>query len=254
MSRHDPIRKKYYGALDIAEKVSNILFLFGALLSFVTLIIDKSKHALIYDIILILFSLSVASLFILGIFLRLYLTPRAEDKRRQDFYSNAFNLSLIHQKTDGYYNNDCIDPIKRVAAQTLENSLFTKNIALKMAQFERIKVITYVFIWLILLYNRRTDLGWILVATQVIFSEQILSKWLRLEWLRIRSENTFEEIYKLFQTKPAIPKFNAHALNAASLYESSKSTAAITLSSKIFDELNPSLSTEWDTIKENLKI
>lgn len=254
MSRSDPIRLNYYEKLNFAEMVSNRLFTVGALLSFGTLLIDKSKYPAIYDIVLILFSLSAVGLFILGFFLRLYLTPRAEDKRRQDFYSNACNVTLIHQKTDGYYNNDFKDPIKRMAAQVLENSLFTKEIALRMTQFERIKVFAYILVWLILLYNRRTDLGWIVVATQVIFSEQILSRWLRLEWLRFRSDKTFEDVYKLFQTKPAVAQFNAHTLNAVSMYESSKATAAITLSSKIFDELNPSLSAEWDMIKEALNI
>lgn len=254
MSRSDPIRQNYYAAVQTAEKVSDGLFLAGALLSFGTLLIDQKKCADIYDIVLLLFSLSVVALFTLGIVLRLYLTPRAEDKRRQDFFSSACNVSLIHQQTDGYYNNDFKDPIKRMAAQVLENSLFTKEITLRMARYERVKTAVYLLVWLALLYYRRTDLGWIVAASQAIFSEQIISKWLRLEWLRIRSEKTFEDIFKLFQTRPAVAQFNAHTLDAVSMYESSKATAAITLSSKIFDKLNPSLSVEWDKIKTTLKM
>ena len=254
MSRADPIRQNYYAAVQAAEKVSDWLFLAGALLSFGTMLIDQKKYAGIYDIVLLLFSLSVVALFTLGVVLRLYLTPRAEDKRRQDFFSSACNVSLIHQQTDGYYNNDFKDPIKRMAAQMLENSLFTKEITLRMARHERVKAAVYLLVWLTLLHYRRTDLGWIVAASQAIFSEQIISKWLRIEWLRIRSEKTFEDVFKLFQTRPAVAQFNAHALDAVSMYESSKATAAITLSSKIFDKLNPSLSVEWDKIKTTLKM
>jgi hypothetical protein len=254
MSRYDPIRLNYYAVVQNAEKASDWLFLAGALLSFSTLLIDQKKYPDGYDIILLVFGLSVVTLFALGIALRLYLIPRAEDKRRQDFFSSAWNVSLIHQQTDGFYNNDLKNPIKRMAAQVLENSLFTKEITLRMARHERVKASAYLLLWLALLHYRRTDLGWIVAASQAIFSEQILSKWLRLEWLRIRAEKTFEDVFRLFQTRPAVIQFNAHALDAVSMYESAKATAAITLSSKIFDELNSSLSIEWDKIKMTLRI
>lgn len=254
MSRSDPIRTNYYDAVQTAEKVSDLLFYLNALLSFCTLLVDQKAHPDAYDIVLLLFSISVVAMFALGIILRLYLTPRAEDKRRQDFFSSACNVSLIHQQTDGYYNNDFKDPIKRMAAQVLENSLFSKEIALRMARRERVKVAIYALIWLVLLHNRRTDLGWIVAASQAIFSEQILSRWFRLEWLRIRFEKTFDDVFKLFQTRPSIAQFNAHALDAVSMYETAKANAGITLSSEIFDDLNPTLSEEWGTVKATLKI
>jgi hypothetical protein len=254
MSRSDPIRTNYYDAVQTAEKVSDWLFYLNALLSFCTLLVDQKFYPDAYDVVLLLFSISVVAMLALGLILRLYLTPRAEDKRRQDFFSSACNVSLIHQQTEGYYNNDFKDPIKRMAAQVLENSLFSKEIALRMAHRERVKVAIYALIWLVLLHNRRTDLGWIVAASQAIFSEQILSRWLRLEWLRIRFEKTFDDVFKLFQTRPSIAQFNAHALDAVSMYETSKANAAITLSSEIFDGLNPTLSEEWNTVKATLKI
>lgn len=128
------------------------------------------------------------------------------------------------------------------------------GMALRMAHRERIKVAVYALIWLVLLHNRRTDLGWIVAASQAIFSEQILSKLFRLEWLRIRFERTFDDVFRLFQTKPSVEQFKAHALDALTMYEAAKANAGITLSSKIFDDLNPTLSTEWDNIKATLKI
>lgn len=254
MARFDPIRTNYYDAVQLAEKVYDGLFYLNALLSFCALLVNQKAHPDVYDVVLLLFGISVIAMFTLGIILRLYLTPRAEDKRRQDFFSSACNVSLIHQQTDGYYNNDFKDPIKRMAAQVLENSLFSKEIALRMARRERVKVVIYALIWLILLQNRRTDLGWIVAASQAIFSEQVLSRWFRLEWLRIRFEKTFDDMFKLFQARPSIAQFNAHALTAMTMYETAKANGAITLSSKIFDDLNPMLSEEWEAVKVTLKI
>lgn len=254
MSRSDPIRTNYFDALQKAEKATDWLFYLNALLSFCTLLVEQKTHPDAYEVVLLLFSISVVAMFALGMMSRLYLTPRAEDKRRQDFFSSACNVNLIHQQTDGYYNNDFKDPIKRMAAQVLENSLFSKEIALRMARCERIKVAVYALIWLVLLHNRRTDLGWIVAASQAVFSEQILSKWFRLEWLRIRFEKTFDDVFRLFQTKPSVAQFNAHALDALSMYETAKANAGITLSSTIFDDLNPTLSMEWDKVKTTLKI
>lgn len=180
MSRSDPIRTNYFDAVQMAEKVNDWLFYISALLSFGTLLVEQKTHPDAYDVVLLLFGISVVAMFALGMMLRLYLTPRAEDKRRQDFFSSACNVNLIHQQTDGYYNNDFKDPIKRMAAQVLENSLFSKEIALRMARRERVKVGVYVLIWLVLLHNRRTELGWVVTASQAVFSEQILSKLFRL--------------------------------------------------------------------------
>lgn len=254
MSRSDPIRTNYFVSVQAAEAVSDGLFYLNGALSIATLLVDQKKVPEIYDLILLSFCLCVVAMFTLGLFLKVYLTPRAEDKRRQDFFSSACAVNLTHQQTDGYYNNDFKEPIKRMAAQVLENSLFSKTIALKMARRERVKIIGYALIWSVLLHYRKTELGLIVVASQVLFSEQILSKWVRIEWLRIRCDRTFDDVYKLFLNQPSGAQFKAHALDAVTMYETSKASAGITLSSKIFDRLNDEISAEWDRVKVTLKI
>lgn len=254
MSRSDPIRTSYYDAVELADKISDGLFYVGAVLSFATLFLDREMHPDSYNTVLIAFGVAVLALFVIGLISRLYLMPRAEDKRRQDFFSNAFSVNLIHQKTDGYYNNDFTDPIKRMAAQVLENSFFSKSITLRMATWERTKIGVYVMLWLICLINRRTDLGVVVAASQAVFSEQVLAKWFRLEWLRMRFEKTFDDVYKIFQSQAPVVEFNAMMLDALSMYETAKANAAVTLSSKIFEKLNPTLSAEWNMIKAALKI
>lgn len=254
MSKSDPIRSNYYDFVQRAERISDGLFYINVALSIATLLIEQKRYPEAYDFVLLFFCLSVTAMFTLSLVLKVYLTPRAEDKRRQDFFGSACAVNLTHQQTDGYYNNDFKEPIKRMAAQVLENSLFSKTIALKMARRERIKVVGYALIWSVLVHYRKTELGWIVVASQVLFSEQILFKWIRLEWLRIRCDRTFDDVYKLFLNQPSGAQFKAHALDAVTMYETSKASAGVTLSSKLFDRLNGELSAEWDKIKTTLRI
>ena len=203
---------------------------------------------------MIAFASSVLALFVVGLFLRLYLTPRADDSRRHDFFSSACGVNLTHQQTDGYYNNNFGDPIKRMAAQVFENSHFSKAIARRMAIRERIKVGVYVLVWIVCLINRQAEIGLIVAASQAVFSEQIFSKFIRLEWLRMRFERTYETMYHLFQSSPSKAPFTAIALDTMSMYEAAKSNAAITLNSKLFDEMNSDLSVQWEQIKTALKM
>jgi hypothetical protein len=220
----------------------------------VTLLVEKQTHPGAYDFVMTAFAIAVIALFALGLVSRLYLTPRAEDKRRQDFFSSACGVGLTHEKTEGYYNNDFVEPIKRMAAQVLENSHFSKAIALRMARFERAKVAVYALAWLLCLLNRQTDLGIVVAASQAVFSEQVVSKWLRLEWLRIRFENTYDDVYRLLQSRPTASKFNAMTLESLGMYETAKANGAVTLSSRLFRQLNDELSAEWERIKRELKI
>ena len=254
MSRSDPIRERYFEAVALAETVNDWLFYAGALLSIAAVFVDKPTFPNAYDGVLLVFAVVVAAYFAVGMSLRLYLIPRADDARRHDFFTSACGIDLTHIKTDGYYNNDFTDPIRRMAAQLLENSLFSKTISLRMAKVERCKIAMYIFAWLVCLLYRRADLGYVVAASQAVFSEEVLSKWLRLEWLRTKFEKTFDDVYKLLQSEPSKPKFSAMTLDALSMYETAKSNAAITLSSNTFEELNPSLSLEWEGIKKSLKI
>ena len=221
-------------------------------LSCATLLLDRAKQPELYDLVLLAFSLSVVAMFTIGLILRLHLTPRAEDRRRQDFFGRAYNVNLLHKATDGYYNNDAKEPIKRIAAQTLENSHFSKAITLRMVRWERWRVGLYLLLWLILLHYRKTDLGWIVVASQAVFSEQIVSKWARLEWLHRRCEKTFDSLYRVMQSKQPLAQRDAQAMEYMLAYETAKANAGITISSKYFDEMNAELSAEWNKIRADI--
>lgn len=252
--REDPIGDRYFKPLETAESWLSRLFYASALLSFCTLLLDKKDWPATYDLVQILFALAVIVLFMLGLAIRLYWTPRAEDQRRLDLLSNAHRIPLTHEKTVGYYNNEQADPIKRLGAIILENSHFTRAIGLEMCRNERLKVSGYVLAFLIAILYRQTDLAVASAAAQAVFSEQLLSRWFRLEWLRHRSDTTYNNLYSLFQAAPPKATMNVKVLEIFAFYETSKANAGIMLSGKIFSKLNPSLSAEWDRIKTTLKL
>lgn len=252
--RRDPIGDKHFRPLELAERWSDVSFYVAAVLSFAALFVDKATFPAAYDVVQIIFVLSVVSVFVSTTAIRLYWRPNAEDRRREELVTNVSNVPLTVERTQGYYNNDEADPIRRLGVILLENSHFSRAIALKMLARERINIAVYVIAFLVALLYRRTDLAWASTAAQAIFSEQLLSRWLRLEWLRARFNNVYCQLYALFQSKPAKRILFARVLELFALYETGKSVVGISLSSKIFYAENAALSAEWESIKTALEL
>lgn len=252
----DNIGEIYYQPLAQISKYSDRLFCITATLSIGVLLIDKAANPKLYDLLQILFAIGVILGFGAGLAVRLYWAPRAEDKRRQDLLSNAFDVPLVHNQPSGYYNNDQTNSIKRLAAALLENSLFSKTIARHMLKAVRIRTGVYVIVWLVALMNRSTDLGLIATVAQAVFSEQIISQWLRLEWLRMRFERVYENIYQLIQTTTSYNRdeFRARVVESFGYYETGKAYGGIILSENIFKRMNPTLSQEWERTRALLKL
>jgi len=252
--RHDPIREKYFKPVELAELWSTILFYVAALLSFAVLAVNQTAHPVLFDVAQIAFVVAAVLLFALDLANRIYLTPSALDARRTDLLSNAYRVSLTHEQTTGYYNNDENDPLRRLGVAVMENSHFSRAIARAMAKTERAKVGIYGTLLIVLWLHRSTDLAIAATAAQVVFSEHILSQWLRLEWFRIRCDTTYKHLYGLFQRAPVRATLQVQALEWFAFYEAAKSNSGVTLSSAAFKRLNESLSLEWEQIKLSLKL
>lgn len=253
--RSDPIHGRYFVALDKANVWADRVFYFTAVVSVVVLFVERAEHPLLSNVLNVVFAFAVVAAFGIGLAVRLYWMPRADEARIQDFFAKAYDIPLTHITTTGYYNNDATDALRRVAAQALENAFFSKNIALTMLLLERWRAVAYAALWAFAAINRTTDIGWIVGVSQIVFSEQIISKWFRLEWLRQKFEATYSTLYQLFQSDPkSSANFRARSVAAFVMYESAKANAAVTLSTKVFHELNPTLTVEWETIKQTLKI
>jgi len=252
--RKDPIGDRYFQVVDIAETATQILFILAAILSLGFLVVDKYPNTWFYQAVHITFILAAIGLFIVNLALRLYWSPIAADKRCLDLLSYAYSLPLIYEQTVKYYNNNETSPIRRLGLAIMENSFFSESICSAMLRLERIKLsfclIVLIAIWL----NKSSNFTVIELAAQVVFSEYIVSYWCRLEWFRSRCKICFDSLYALFNANPQQDILHAQMLNWVIFYESTKSNAGITLSSNLFEKMNPSLTQEWENIKAALSL
>jgi len=251
----DPIRDTYYAPLEQAEAWENGAFYVAVFLSFAVLFVEKASYPKVYAVAHVLFVLVVIASFVIGSGIRLYLSPRAEGSRRDDLFANSFSAMTAHPTTIGYYNNSQTEPFRKLGANVMESSFFSKEIALEMLRHQRWRVAVYGGVWTGAAAYQQWDLALLDVLAQAIFSEQILSKWLRLEWLSRRYEFSFRQLAQLFESVPNDEELvRRRVLEAVCFYETSKAAAGIVLSSKAFQKLNAALNARWNTIRANLNL
>ncbi|OWZ90578.1 hypothetical protein B9J07_27480 [Sinorhizobium sp. LM21] len=248
MKKSDPVGPEFYVPLGAAERLSAVAFYAAAALSIAVLLVNKSSQPDIYAAAQAAFAISVIVHFVSGIIIRTYFAVRAHSNRMADFVSNAFAVPLVPQPSQGYYTTTAEDPFLRMGASVLENSLFTKSIVRRMLRFERSRIALYGLIWLWAAFNRTTDLELLTVAAQVLFSEQLISRWVRMEWLRSRVERLYDEVYALIQSTTDFDskEYRARAMEAVIRYETSKAQAGLSLSSRVFNQLDKELSGQWE--------
>jgi hypothetical protein len=245
---------QYYAPIEKLGTISAILFWSIAALSFAmpysALILGKATANIIQAFFLVLvlayFSISQVS--------SLYLVPRAELMRRKQLLSNSFGVPLSLDHTSLYYNNSFSPSVQRLGANTMENALFSKEIASRMLGRKRIIICGYLLAWLIAISLRHDNLELLTWITQLVFSGEILSEWLKLEILRFRNERTYDELYSHFLHKLGqnSPSTTANVLNAFATYEAAKSTAGILLSTNDFKKLNLTLTKRWQQVCKEL--
>lgn len=248
-TRIDPIREKYFKPIERAESCSQIIFTLSAVLSIAAALVREEVAPLAFGLVQLSFMVSVIVLFVLDQLIRLYLSPRAADARALDFFSRAYGHALSHERTHEYYNSPTATPPQAIAAQTFENSLFTKEIANRMWKGLAPIAILYVIAWFGAVIYRDTPLPLLATCAQVIFGEQIIARFLRLLWLQWRCEQVFSDLAGAFTVGVTNPTFGARVMVIYTKYEAAKALAGITLSSKIFEKVNPQLSATWDQLK-----
>lgn len=244
--KSDPIQDRFFSPLENAEAWNSRLFFLNIVFSLCVAYFDEPSQRSLNNMLQWIQVVAVLTLFVLDVFIRLHLAPRAHDARSQDFLAKVYGAPLISQQTSGYYNHAQTDPISRLAAQLFENSLFTKEIIGKMLKRETVMTAIYMVIWFAVFSNRDVPLSWIALCAQIFFGEQILVRWLRMCWLWRRCEEVYAQMRTLYVNNPAPEKFSVTALDAYTKYESSKAMASITLSSKIFEKINSAISSEWE--------
>lgn len=248
MAKIDTVGDNYYKPLRRADAVAGWIFWIISGLSLGILFVEKAAQPAFHSALQIIFLVLALLVFILGMVQRLYLSPRAEDKRRQQFLSDGFGVSLTSETTEGYYNNGQKNPFRRLAANAMESAFFTGELVRIMLATQRAKTVGYLVVYVVAFSLRSTNLELLTVVAQVLFSEDIISRWLRMEWLRVRSEKVYEDSSRLFLNRATFSGVaaQAQAVELFALYETTKARAGIEVSSKVFEANNSRLTKEWN--------
>jgi len=255
-SKSDPLTKSYYKAVHNAELFSQMTFYAAALLSIAILFIDKAASPNLHDLAQMVFVLLVIILFFSRILSSIYWSSRAHEKRFGDLLSHSFRVPLTDEISTGYHSHTDKDPFKAIIISVLENSLFSKSIAGAMLRWERAKAASYLGIWLVCALYRQSELTAIAVAAQIVFSGDVIERYMRLEWLKSQFDHVYDAAFSTIQstTNFTTAEFRGRSVQLLLTYETSKSKAGISLSSRLFNKLNPSLSQSWDHLTKTLHL
>ena len=253
VERVDEVSRYYHPVAQI-EKAKIALFWVVAVLSLLILQAGPFFEAGVQELGRVAFIVLGLTFFVLAMANRFYFIPRAERRRRRQLLSDAFRTSLSHDRTTLYYNNEFPPSLQRLAASTMENALFSKEIAGEMLGAKRLVIGGYLLVWLVAFTLRHADLNLLIWITQVVFSAELVAGWISLEVLRARHEATYEELHRHFLHAVGDRSASAIAtvLEAFASYEVTKAATGVQLSSKVFARLNPGLTARWETIRKDL--
>jgi hypothetical protein len=245
---------KHYLPIEKINTFIWVLFLMSAILSIAILYTNSIQYPVIKQAIEVSFVVIVILYSILSMYNSYYLIPSAEKLRRMQLLSDSFGVPLTSENTENYYNNEFLPSLNRLGMNVLENSFFAKNVCLKMAEKGRIKILTYFLFWIVAMTYRNTDLSLIIIITQVLFSGEIIINFIKLEMLRFQNNSIYDKLYTYFlhDISSTTPQGIATILDLFTSYEVAKANASLKQSSKIFMELNPKLTEEWDSIRNTL--
>lgn len=259
--RRDPLEKEYQ-AVELYDKISSNLFWVIASLTIVNIyqknLIPSAFQELSLNMLMAAYIVLVLFNNIIFVLNRLYYTPRAESKRRQELLSNAFDIRLLPVRTNLYYNNPLSPSMARLGLNVFENTLYGKTICSKMAEHERVRVSVFFVLWICSAVWRYTDLQFLGFLFQVIFSTQVALRYMSIEFCRVKFETLFNQLHTLFldsdNGKRNDSFFIVNILAIFAEYESAKASAMFKQNSKIFKKYNDKLCTEWAMIKKELNL
>lgn len=245
---------KYYEQLNFVDRLSSILFWLNALFSI--LIFFLKGYPEVRTVLTYIFIINTVLYFIADNYLSIYLIPSVEGKRRVHLISKSLDVPLDNEMTNKYYNNNLEPSVLKLGAHIFENSLFAKEVTMRMCSQQRKKILLYALLWVGSLLLRTVNLEFLAVVSQTLFATTLLTKWLKLEFLRNKNEQIYQCLYDLFlfHKDNNNVKLSAKLLDCFVSYEAAKAYSGIKQSSKIFFEINDKYSEEWEQIKENLDI
>lgn len=181
---------------------------------------------------------------------------QASIQRREDFIDNSFKTTLAEDRSKEYYTNDNIDSgIYKMAVNSFENSLLTYNIAKKMTTPLWLKNI--IFVVLILTFTIFGYSSAFTMLIQLTLPILLLQQSIRHTLFVYRINRVFENNRRLFNdlknandSKSKRPVIILNVLD----YETTLTYGSVLLSSKLYKELNPTISKKWEKLKREYNI
>lgn len=238
----------------LLKKINNVLFYTIFVLSIGTAFIDK-EFKTYFDYINII---SMVMYSILTFYVDYYLFPRAEQVRRRDFIDNSFGTILNINQSEGYFSNDeKAVGIYKAATNLFENSLFTTNISKRMLPNKIIVSTIFIVVIIVLAVNGFSNTQFAVPTLQVFLSTNILGELIKLFLFIQKNEVYFDNLREVFTNEDfkVVPeKYLPNFLKTYLDYETNLAWGTILLDGKIYNQLNPTLSKEWENIKVKLKI
>ena len=175
-----------------------------------------------------------------------------QEKRLADSLSNAFAVNLSAERTEGYFNNDEAQPLPRLGMVTLENLFFCQRQARLLWRLELKISGVFALAWCIAIFSNVISIDVLTIVGLVFFGEQVLIRLFRVQWLRTKAENLFDELFKVMQRHRDEPIALASVVQLFSRYEIAKALTAITFSEREFHKNNAKWSEEWEAVCRTL--
>ena len=184
---------------------------------------------------------------------------KAEASRIVRYIDNSFNTNFSAAAVPqlGYFSQDYISPgLYKMCVNCFENSLFSLSIAKEMELRRYVKA---GIVSLLFLYTATVgDSGTVRYLTDAILPLSLIQDAIKFYLYIARLEKVHDGFASFFQSIKGKPKEfekrHAEALKLITSYETTLAWSLIKLDSKIYRRLNPSLSQDWDKLKQQYQI
>lgn len=246
--------EKLYKIVTALSSALNWLLIISTIISIIIIVLNNFNLDVNPNISLWLsrFLALVAIIFFILEIIQSQTYHQAEFQRKNDFIDNSLQTKLADSNSTNYYTNDEIsEGIYKMGVNCFENSFFTKNISSKMLE----KQITYtILIWVVLWCVILTTPNNVFIQVVLLaLPFSVANETRKLYRLNRSVESVFGTFKKIFSSTKKSKRESLIIDNVIN-YEKSISYSSIPLNSKVFHELNDSLSIEWNNIKKQHNI